>query len=66
MCVSVCTVIVVRSLLGIQGEWTCVFESDGSLLTNDVLEAILEAGEKVEETLMLLEAGQEWSKGQTL
>jgi hypothetical protein len=56
-------VILVRQLRGIQGNFRCVLEEDGTEVVNEVLEAILEAREKIG-VIMILHDGDNWSRGE--
>jgi len=49
-------------MLGLQGEFRCVLEEDGSEIVDEVLSAIFEDNEKVG-VIMVLSAGEEWTPG---
>jgi hypothetical protein len=53
-------IFVVQPLLGLQGTFRCVLEEDGSEMVPDVLEAIIDANEKIGLVMVLLD-GEQWS-----
>jgi len=61
--VLVLYLIAVKQLLNLQGDFKCVLEEDGSEIIDEVLEAVIDAKEKVG-VIMIIVDGQQWSKGE--
>lgn len=53
---------VITEVLGLQGDFQCVLEEDGSEIVPEFLEAIFTDSEKVG-VIMVLQEGEEWSAG---